>query len=113
MPFVAPRIATLITLPSEQTHGLRAPDAAVGIPAAPDAKKLVETRLHRAEVFRTRQGILRQIDSAAFTDYEFVHRIDQRLRLRAHGNVEGDRRARHRKRQETPALGAAVLDHAK
>ena len=127
------RVAALGELPRERAaHALRRPEdddlphgglragAPTGRCAAcrsgsqmrAHALELVEARLHGAKVLGARERVLGQVDASALLDHALVERVDQRLGVVAHRDVERDRDPGPRERQHADALGAAVLDHA-
>ena len=113
MPLVPPRITTFNGIGYHQTgEPIARCGCALRDPTSGAPPGSVEARLHRAEVLRPGERVLREIDASALGDDLLVHAIDKRLGVVAHRQVERDRDALLRERQQPFALGAAVLDHA-
>src|SRR5690606_2819915 len=95
---------------SKQASALRAAQRTTRVPLSAHLEKARDPGVHRAQVLRTGEAVLGEIDTAAAGDHVLVEAVDHLLGVVADGDVERQRDPLPWKREQALTLGPAVLD---
>lgn len=96
-----------------QTLALGARDVAIGIVSAGDLLPLLESGIHLSEVCGRREGVFRQVHTAAVGNDVVVEFLGEALRaaVSSHWYIQREGRSRVRKAQVPWSFGATVFEH--